>query len=182
MIFFTSDLHFCHNSIIGLCGRPFKDIEEMNRTLIKNINSFVKENDELYIIGDFYYGNNQIKNTFEYAKKIKCKHKHLICGNHDININELIKANDGSFEDICDYDEIKYKEYRFILFHYPITDGGWNKARAGSIHLHGHLHSKSIYNEENKKRGILKYDVGVDANEYRPISINEIIGYFKSSL
>ena len=34
-IFFTSDTHFNHEKIIGLCKRPFKDAEEMNEYLIE---------------------------------------------------------------------------------------------------------------------------------------------------
>jgi calcineurin-like phosphoesterase family protein len=31
MIYFTADNHFCHGNIIGSCGRPFRDADEMNR-------------------------------------------------------------------------------------------------------------------------------------------------------
>ena len=61
---------------------------------------------------------------------------------------------------------------------------------AASI-LHGHIHSTGEYNEENLKKrfadlisyghmvkqddlGLRIYDVGVDANNYRPISLARI--------
>lgn len=34
--FFTSDSHWNHSRIIELCKRPFKDVEEMNNSLIEN--------------------------------------------------------------------------------------------------------------------------------------------------
>jgi calcineurin-like phosphoesterase family protein len=32
-VFFTADHHFGHRNIIGLCQRPFADIEEMDAAL-----------------------------------------------------------------------------------------------------------------------------------------------------
>ena len=38
MVYFTSDLHFGHANVIGLCSRPFADVEQMDRALIENWN------------------------------------------------------------------------------------------------------------------------------------------------
>lgn len=35
-LFFTSDTHFYHANIIRFCERPFRNVEEMNETLIAN--------------------------------------------------------------------------------------------------------------------------------------------------
>ena len=40
--------------------------------------------------------------------------------------------------------------------------------------LHGHIHSDGSYNLSNREAGIKRYDVGVDANKYLPVSIKQI--------
>ena len=52
MIYFTSDLHLGHTSILHLQNRPFADIEEMNDAIIHNINDRARADDQLYILGD----------------------------------------------------------------------------------------------------------------------------------
>lgn len=40
-VWFTSDTHFYHENILRYCSRPFKDISEMNETLIRRWNETV---------------------------------------------------------------------------------------------------------------------------------------------
>lgn len=53
MIWFTSDTHFGHSNIIKLAERPFVNIDEMEGSLVANINSLIAPSDELYHLGDF---------------------------------------------------------------------------------------------------------------------------------
>ena len=171
MIYFTSDLHLGHANAIGFTSRPFLDVEQMNEGLIKNINETVMTNDELWILGDF-------------AFKVNCKTVHMITGNHDKDY-----TRDHIFQSVQHYKELKTEYGKFILFHYPIYE--WNGAHNGTIHLHGHIHSTGSYNTANLQKkyidrfpeksfmkdsalGLRIYDIGVDANNYRPISITQI--------
>lgn len=55
----------------------------------------------------------------------------------------------------------------------------WSKKNSGSFQLHGHIHAREEYNLQNKVEGIGRYDVGVDANGYYPVSVKQIIDFFK---
>lgn len=173
MIYFTSDLHLNHEAAIRMCERPFESLDEMNRTLIANINARVTKNDTLYILGDATH-----KGSLEEANKLLAKingKKILIKGNHDR------KYDPDLFEEVHDFLEVhlgdKGQNYSISLMHYPMVE--WPKSRHGSIHLHGHQHNKPDYNHEQKAQGVLRYDVGVDANYYCPVSLNEILAFLQ---
>lgn len=56
-IWFTADFHFGHSNIIRYCNRPFRNVEEMDRTILERLNASVKVNDILYFLGDFCIGS-----------------------------------------------------------------------------------------------------------------------------
>lgn len=172
MIWLSSDQHLGHAGIIEMCGRPFQNVQEMNNTIIQNINAVVKPNDTLYLLGDVCH-----KATVEEGnglfQKIKCKNIYLIKGNHDKGWEPSL------FQEVCDYKEIhagyKGKNHRIVMSHYPFMS--WNKSHHGSLMLHGHVHSKPEYNLQMKQEGIRRYDVGVDANYYYPVSLQQILSF-----
>ena len=183
MIYFTSDLHLGHENAIGFTNRPFSNVEEMNVCLIDNINASVEKSDELWILGDFAYKVNK-EAVRVFRNKILCRHVHLVYGNHDKNYE-----GDHIFQSVQHYKELKTEYGCFVLFHYPMME--WNAAHYGSVHLHGHIHSTGEYNERILKSNYCDrfpdghisgtddlnlriYDVGVDANNYRPVSLSEI--------
>ena len=183
MLYFTSDLHLGHENAIEFTKRPFKSIDEMNNTLIENINAVVGEKDELWILGDFSYKLNK-EQVCQIRQQIKCRHVHLVYGNHDKDYSQ-----EHIFQSVQHYKELKTEYGRIVLFHYPILE--WNAAHYGTIHLHGHIHSTGEYNSENLQKfyrdrfpsghaannedlRLRIYDVGIDANQFKPISLAEI--------
>lgn len=170
MIYLTSDTHFGHGKIIEYTHRPFNTVEEMDQTIINNINNTVGPEDILYVLGDFTMGGSYTK-CMKYREQLNCKRVHLILGNHDKK--KVFRSNKPPiFESVKDYDEVGY----CCLSHYPFLS--WNSRDYGSIMCHGHIHSNRRYNEINQWQKIRRYDVGVDANDYRPISIDYIIDFF----
>jgi calcineurin-like phosphoesterase family protein len=175
MIYFTADNHFCHGNIIGSCGRPFKNVEEMNRVMIEKWNSYVTDIDDIYILGDFLYKGNG-RDANDILSKLKGK-KYLIKGNHEKYLDDP-KFNDKAFQWVKDYHVLKLEGGRMIvLFHFPILS--WAGSHHGSIHLYGHVHNSGIqhpeYGEKLKLLGSNAFNVGVDVNDFYPVSIKQIL-------
>jgi len=163
--FFTSDTHFNHSNIIKYCKRPFQTVEEMNEKLIENWNSKIKQNDIVYHLGDFNFGNlNQLEMILKRLNGRKC----LIKGNHDED--SILKKVNG-FYSIDIYKLVKLnlnnEKLNIIMFHYPIAR--WDKQFHGAWHIFGHSHGTYDTSTLGKC-----HDVGVDNNNYYPISLEEL--------
>ena len=172
MIYFTSDLHFGHQNIIQLTQRPFNDIQEMNKKLIDNYNSVVEKDDTVYFLGDIAH-ELTLDKIYNLLSQLKGR-KILIRGNHDLSYDyELTNCKQKIFDEINDFKMIQENNVIFVLSHYPMLS--WFDSRKGTIMLHGHIHAKNNYNLANQKLGLRRFDVGVDANNYYPISLNRII-------
>lgn len=175
MIYFTSDLHFGHEKIANI--RNFKTTKEMDDAIIKNWNKKVNKNDEVYILGDFTLSKD-IVYINDILSKLNGK-KHLIKGNHDYWIKKHKSISDY-FVSVQDYYELKYNKRKFILFHYPMEE--WKGSRQindNYYHLYGHNHCSKQENILYKNKSINKYNVGLEANEYEPVSVNDILKFFK---
>jgi calcineurin-like phosphoesterase family protein len=180
-VFITSDTHYGHSNICrGTTNwrlpdgsipidqtRDFETIENMNDTIVNNINSMVGQDDVLIHLGDWSFGG--FDNIKKFRERIICKEIHIILGNHDHHILNNKENVRELFTSVSEYNTLKYLDSTFVLFHYPITS--WNGLHKGDIHLHGHVH---LSNDKKFGRG-KKMDVGVDGNNLKPYSIKEII-------
>jgi len=152
MYYFTADEHYGHINILKYCNRQFKDVSRMDNELIKNHNSLVKENDTVFHLGDFTLKNAEIAD--QYISRLNGKHIFLK-GSHD-NWNK----------DLPYILEFKDGDTHIVMCHYAMRV--WPRAHYGSIQLYGHSHGKL---EPIGKQ----YDVGVDNNDYRPVSLDKIL-------
>ena len=90
-ILYIADLHLGHNNIIRHCNRPFKDVNEMDAVLIRNWNNTVRNDDDIYILGDVCYTKGDIS-TIDYLKRLNGR-KYIIIGNHDYDIIHMAFSN-----------------------------------------------------------------------------------------
>jgi len=200
---FTSDWHIGHNNVLNFCKETrghLQDLDHMHTVLIDNYNERVKPDHTCFFLGDFAFKG------MEYgAKVLERMHgkKILIRGNHDKGHQSL--SNMG-FDAVMDSMEIKLGGLYITASHFPLSGierencKGFKKYiegenwhgefkytedylvipdRGQNIHLHGHIHSPN--RGLSKKICGIQYDVGVDANELKPISLNNIIKQIKRS-
>ncbi len=174
MIWFTSDTHFGHARVLEFSERPWDTIQQMNEAIVANINDRVAVDDELYILGDYSF-KMTVQDAYQLRKKIRCRRVHLVPGNHDKDWSQPAVA--GAFIVEPMIATLKVDGLKIILSHFPIAD--WPGMSHASWHLHGHIHSSGeAYNLYNRRQGLLRYDVGVDANGYAPVSLDEIKAWF----
>ena len=169
-IWFTSDTHFGHANILRFSKRPFKDVEQMDAMLIKNWNSVVGYQDDVYHLGDFSL--TSAERSLRILEQLN-GNKHLIKGNHEKSVLEKSFTRE-KFAWIKDYYELKVEDLdargnrqSIVLLHYAMKV--WNKSHHGAWHLYGHSHG-SLPDDINS----LSFDVGVDSHDYFPISYEQV--------
>lgn len=144
MNFFIADLHFGHANIIKYCRRPFADVREMDRKLMRRWNLAVSPDDDIYILGDF----TLLKPSLAEGLLLSLNgHKHLITGNHDYFARtKYLKRIGPYFREIVPYKELRGElGCTFILMHYPLLF--WNGSLDPQvIHLYGHIHNNEFCN------------------------------------
>ena len=167
--FYISDTHFGHANIMRHCNREFFNVDEMDEVFIKNWNSVVTDNDDVYILGDFCYRND--KSAEWYLRKLKGR-KHLVIGNHD---GELLKNPQAmaQFETVDKMQHITDGDKHICLCHFPIAE--WNGFHKGHWHIYGHIHGRlddTYYFMRNRERAL---NAAACINNYTPVSLNELI-------
>lgn len=177
--FFTSDTHYNHANIIKFCNRPFKDVEQMNEAMIMNWNRVVGVDDTVFHLGDFCLGGavEWIKVLDRLNGKI-----YLILGNHDLK--NLRQGFIGRFEHVAMQMHITVGKQRIYLCHYPFLcfEGGYREV----WQLFGHVHSRKNNTDLDAERlqylYPTQYDVGVDNNDFTPVSYERVNQIIKNQL
>lgn len=169
MVYFTADLHLGNEVVLEKRHRPFSSVAEMNARLIENFNRTVAPEDTVYLLGDICQDMPE-----EEANALIGRmngRRILLWGNHDLRYDPalFVRTEDFLMTDLGGR--------RFVLSHYPMID--WPMRKEGGIHIHGHLHTSAAFNLNNRSAGWFRYDAGVDANDFRPVSLTEILRFYE---
>lgn len=165
--YIISDTHFNHSNIIKYCDRPFKNVMEMNDTIINNWNNIVNSNDIVYHLGDFFLGSKyDLKDIVDKLNGTI----YLIRGNHD---RLSVKSYVDSGIVVLKNAPIILEEYKYILSHRPLPD---TMIKDDYINVHGHIHEKNL--EEIYDNSLFDKDkhvnVSCDVLEFKPVLLNKI--------
>lgn len=175
-LFFTADTHFGQQRTLELSKRPFKNVEEMDKTLIGNWNSLIKPHDHVFHLGDF--------GMYSRVKELN-GHIHLVFGNYERNDFHKSSTSKQSFISFLKnqgfYEVIDSSNY--IL---KVVNGEDTELKLNLIHEP----SKSIRNTElfnlfghiHKLQMVKRYGLCVssDAHHFFPISIKDVEYYIKA--
>jgi calcineurin-like phosphoesterase family protein len=196
-VFFTSDWHIGHANVLAYDSRPFKDVDHMAEVLVGNFNASVPPHGLTYFLGDMgLCSGEKLKKVIERLNGTKV----LVLGNHDKGSEAMYKIG---FDVVLNGAVLWIANQRVTLTHCPLkgvwrepVDGmkgaiegeNWHGEKKqhrftiedlGQFHIHGHIHSPN----KGKSSRILgrQFDVGVAANNYRPVSISQIESWIAKS-
>jgi len=159
-VFFTSDTHFGDPRVLRIDKRPFGTVAEHDEALIANWNETVSPDDEVWHLGDFAL-HVPPERIHELLSQLHGR-KHLITGNND---GPATLAAEG-WASVQAYAELNVGGRAVVMCHYAFRT--WKNMGRGWIDLHGHSHARL-------KPQTRQYDVGVDAWDYRPVTLDTIL-------
>lgn len=153
MWWFTADEHYGHERVIALSRRPFISVSEMNERLISNHNAVVRSRDITVHVGDFGFFRKEAE-AQQVIQRLNGSHI-FVKGSHDRWLPKghpmmWRKTLDGILVTAC---------------HYALRT--WEQAHKGSWSLYGHSHGTLPPMGK-------QWDVGVDCNDFRPVSLEEL--------
>jgi calcineurin-like phosphoesterase family protein len=150
----------------------FKNVGDMNSTIVKNHNEVVAKGDLVYELGDL-----GLKCTPQALRDIRYEMNgqfYFINGNHD-QVAEQIPDAFVWMKDLVRISPRGFACPPIVLCHYAMRV--WHGSHKGTWHLYGHSHGKLP-----ESREWLSFDVGVDANNFYPVSLEQVIERMKPKI
>jgi calcineurin-like phosphoesterase family protein len=189
-IHFSSDHHILHENILKLGeGRPFDSMHYMMSIIRDNWWKTVAEDDTIYLLGDIAMGD--FTESIKFFQDLPGE-KFFVPGNHDKNFSKNSNAHIERFTPL--YEEVGFAilsenthimvpvswgEQKVLLSHFPYAEDyligrrdKYEKNRPvnkGLPVIHGHTHSRERFSNDP-----LEFHVGVDANNFTPVSLDEV--------
>ena len=176
-VFLTSDLHFGHDKQFIFSPRGFATIEEHDEAIIRNWNTVVMPEDDVYVCGDLMLGDNEHGKSC--LERLNGK-LHICRGNHDTATRMEIYENLPNVVELKDVIRFRYEKIHFYCSHYPTLTANLEKESIYQceVNLFGHTHQKDNFFYELP----FCYHVGVDSHNCTPVLLDNIINDIKAKI
>lgn len=187
-VWFSADHHFNHKNIIRFAGRPHTSLWHMNSDMVRRHNAVVAPDEVFMQCGDLALGD--FEEALEFASQLNGI-KYIKPGNHE-RVSVAMRQRPGSFERFTAMYEaagftvlpevgattIELDGQLFDVSHYPHVGDHTERDRhvalrpedTGRPLIHGHIHTL-------RKTSGRMFNVGVDVNDFTPVSSDEILAW-----
>lgn len=180
--YYSSDWHIGHwssedRNIIKYCNRPFRNTDEMDKTILDNHKARLKKGDRLYLVGDVsFHPQHRTAALLRELKQETQATFYLVPGNHDSKELERLRDWDDDdaprfWEDVSPLMDVRDRKRKVVLCHYKMEV--FNRSHRGAYQLFGHSHNSMPGNTQ-------QIDVGVDCWDFRPVTLDECIARMKT--
>lgn len=172
-VYFTSDTHFGQERTLQLSRRPFKNVMEMDLTMMSNWNKVIRNTDVVIHAGDFM-DSADIDTLAFYLDNLNFKQLDWVLGNYDRKVedelvqfaqdyntkhpNHTVIIHSGPFH-------VQIGEKKFVVVHEP-NDIQFEKADDELV-LFGHIHGRAFAKRDG-------FDLGIDYSHYKPLSLTDV--------
>ena len=187
MNYYVSDLHLGHANIIKYCERPYRDVGEMDKSILEGLRAVESSGGILYVLGDVTANLSRFVDRYGWLEHPE-RHT-LIAGNHDcvvkqgevyarcfgavVGTEKTYLSNTLTITDIIGGTEIK-----LLLSHFPQKD-----LQGSDLNLYGHHHNnRQLYPDRFPEKdwrwlldSELHINVSIELLGYRPKTLADIL-------
>ena len=169
---FVSDFHFGHRFMLAACRRPFLSLSQMDKTMIRNWRSTVKDSDTVYVLGDFACRN--YRPVSSYLNEMDTGARIIyVRGNHDQFLDEMSPEEKQRHFQVIIPDTCVIERYGFKigLSHAPREQF----SVPVDLIVCGHIHNNRAGEDFERFMSIPNIlNCGVDVNHFKPVTLREL--------
>lgn len=174
-VWFTSDTHFSSERAWELSKRPFKNVTDMDWTMIQKWNDIVKPQDIVFHLGDFgehwplFHLTGKLNfMDGNYERDGRYTKGEVLAGLHPYNNITVIPQVEYVHVISSKYNKDEDKPVSLIMSHEPMMIK--KNIKEGEFGVFGHIHGRQMI----KPFGI---DVGVDCHNFAPVDSDTVLFY-----
>lgn len=183
--------------------RDFDSLDEMNDTIINNMNSVIMPEDRLIFCGDFLFGMDKLENFKKFWARINTKNVITIFGNHDVDwmlkrdnlaeVEKIVGKVYDVYEENIDGEDCWFCHYPPEEYYSRANPHNVSYTREGretefkSDFIRDHRFFFSGHNHHTVKTWGRNCDIGIDVEipeighkKYFPFELKPLMSYLRS--